>query len=52
METQYSLELANAFNDFFTTIGSLLANTIPASTVNPLSYVDNMYARRTRSFFP
>ena len=32
-----SLEIANAFNDFFTTIGPLLANKIPASTVNPLS---------------
>ena len=37
-----SLEIANAFNDFFTTIGPLLANKIPASTVNPLSYVTNV----------
>ena len=37
-----SLEIANAFNDFFTTIGPLLANKIPTSTINPLSYVKNV----------
>ena len=40
METQ--LIIANAFNYFFTTIGPLLVNKIPASTVNPLSYVKNV----------
>ena len=37
-----SLEIANAFNDFFTTIGPLLANKIPTSTINPLSWVKNV----------
>ena len=27
---------------FFTTIGPLLANKIPTSTINPLSYVKNV----------
>ena len=30
------------FNDFFTTIGPLLASKIPTSTINPLSYVKNV----------
>ena len=33
---------SNAFNYFFTTIGPLLANTIPTSSINPLSYVKNV----------
>ena len=37
-----SLEIANAFNDVFTTVGPLLANKISTSTVNPLSYVKNV----------
>ena len=39
-----SLEITNAFSDFFTTIGSLLANKNKnaTSTINPLSYVKNV----------
>ena len=37
-----SLEIANAFNEFFTTISSILTSKVPAFTTNPLSYVENV----------
>ena len=37
-----SLEIANAFNDFFYCYWSFIGYKIPASTVNPLSYVKNV----------
>ena len=36
-----SLEITNGFNNFFTTIGPLLANKILTSTIYPLFYVNN-----------
>ena len=36
------LEIANAFNEFFNTIGPILASKVPASTTNPLSFVENV----------
>ena len=36
------MEIANAFNEFFTTIGPILASKVPASTTNPLSFVENV----------
>ena len=37
-----SLEIANTFNEFITTIGHILASKVPASTTNPLSFVENV----------
>jgi hypothetical protein len=33
--------IANEFNDFFSKIGSKIANSIPSSSVEPLSYLTN-----------
>ena len=37
-----SLKIANVFNELFTTIGPILASKVPASTTNPLSFVENV----------
>ena len=34
-----SADIANTFNNYFTTIGGNLANKIPCSDVNPISYI-------------
>ena len=33
------LYIANTFNSYFTTIGDNLANKIPCSVINPISYI-------------
>ena len=37
-----NFKIANAFNEFFTTIGPILASKVPASATNPLSFVENV----------
>ncbi len=32
-------DISEAFNSYFTSIGDKLANEIPSSTVNPISYI-------------
>ena len=34
-----SADIVNTFNNYFTTIGDNLANKIPCSDVNPISYI-------------
>ena len=33
--------IANTFNNFFTSIGKILAKSIPQTKINPLSYLKN-----------
>ena len=39
-EITNSADIANAFNTYFSTIGDNLANNIPNSDVNPISYIN------------
>jgi hypothetical protein len=41
-EITNSADIANTFNTYFTTIGDNLANNIPNSDVNPISYINQV----------
>ena len=43
-------DIANAFNDYFSNIGNNLANSLPHTSLSPLSYLDSQYTD-TGSFY-
>ena len=43
-EITNAAEISDAFNSYFTSIGEKLANKIPSSNVNPISYIQSIHS--------